>query len=68
MLRISYDPKTVLAQLDGVENLIAWEEAGTVLMLYLPAEFEVTDLEQLCQVVEYVRNKDSHVFEVVQDS
>lgn len=68
MLRNSYDPKTVLAQLDGVENLIAWEEAGTVLMLYLPAEFEVTDLEQLCHVEEYVRNKDSHVFEVVQDS
>lgn len=81
MMRDGYDLDTVLAQYgasdddqqDGRcliqrerENIVIWEEDGSVLMLYLPEGYEVTDLDVLCQVEEYGRSKDMSTFEIIQ--
>ena len=47
------------------EGMIIWEQDHTVLMLYLPADYEVDNISSLCTVDQYIRNEEAHTFERV---
>lgn len=50
------------------EGMVIWEQDHTVLMLYLPADYEVDNISSLCTVDQYIRNEEAHTFERVAPS
>ena len=80
MMQDDYDLDTVLASFSNTdvepqsgkyflqtENMVIWQKSGTVLLMYLPEGYEVTDLDALCQVEKYTGNTDSGILEASQD-
>ena len=77
--RGSYQFKSVMEQFSVVEddlidgkylyveylNLIIWEQDDVTLMLYLPKEYVISDIHELCESAQYIRNKDTHSFDLV---
>jgi len=49
------------------EQIIIWEQDNNTLMLYLPSEYEVSDIRALCAAEEYAKSEDTQSFERVQD-
>ena len=47
------------------EGIVIWEQDHTVLMLYLPADYEVDNISSLCTVEQYIRSEEVHTFERV---
>ena len=68
---------SVIAQLGAAENelvddkylvregKVIWKQNHTLLMLYLPADYEVDNISFLCTVDQYIRNEEAHIFERV---
>ena len=48
------------------EGMVIWEQDHTVLMLYLPVDYEADNISSLCTVDQYVRNEEAHTFERVE--
>lgn len=45
------------------EGMVVWEQNHTILMLYLPVDYEADNISSLCKVDQYVRNEEAHTFE-----
>ena len=48
---------------EGADRMVIWEQDHVVLMLYLPADYEVDSLAALCRSDQYIRNEKAHTFE-----
>ena len=45
------------------EGMVIWEQNHTILMLYLPVDYEADNISSLCTADQYIRNEESHIFE-----
>ena len=61
---ISFRDKYETAGGNRITNKIIWEKSDAALMMYLPKGYSVSDRDSLCETVKYVRNDDTHAFEM----
>lgn len=73
--RGTYEFGSVMAQLSAAqddllegkylvhEGMVIWEQNHTILMLYLPVDYEADNIPSLCTADQYIRNEEAHTFE-----